>query len=55
MGRKLSLDGQTLKRLAKPDSLSGRLDGDPRTRPQRCEVAQPARTPADSGLQEGAR
>jgi DNA-binding GntR family transcriptional regulator len=40
MGRKLSLNGDALKRLAKPDSLSERIYGDLRARLQRCEVAE---------------
>lgn len=38
MARKLSLNGQALRRLAKPGSLSERIYGDLRARLQRCEV-----------------
>jgi DNA-binding GntR family transcriptional regulator len=38
MTRKLSLNGQTLRRLSKPGSLSERIYGDLRTRLQRCEI-----------------
>lgn len=38
MARKLTLNGQALRRLAKPGSLSERIYGDLRARLQRCEI-----------------